>query len=297
MRISVVVPAYQAEDTIARALSSIVRQSLRPDEIIVVNDGSTDGTLRVLQEWAGSVRVIHVENGGASRARNIGVAAASGDLVAFLDADDAWEPWALERRAAAFARHPDLAVVAGAWRWLSDGGTDNRATGGMHLRDDEWGRPLRGRGDAIFRYAFAMSTSTVLVRRDLLTMLRFDEDLITAEDRDLWIRLAADGLVWFDASVLAILTERPESVSERDIHRDCTNMLLVLQRYSGLVHARARRAFEARLYRQWAGRLLATGASAEALPFAWSGLVRAPWSPAAWWILAKCGLRSWKPSR
>lgn len=89
-RVSVVVPAHNAERYLGEALSSIFAQAVRPLEVIVVDDGSTDGTAEIAAAYEPQVRVIRQTNRGAGAARNAGIDAASGDLIAFLDADDLW---------------------------------------------------------------------------------------------------------------------------------------------------------------------------------------------------------------
>jgi GT2 family glycosyltransferase len=90
--VSVVIPAFNVEDLISRALDSILVQTVRPSEIIVVDDGSTDGTAHQVERYGDKVRYIHQENSGPSVARNTGIRAATSDWVAFLDADDLWHP-------------------------------------------------------------------------------------------------------------------------------------------------------------------------------------------------------------
>lgn len=291
MRVSVVMPAYQAAATIDRALQSVADQTLAPDEIIVVDDGSTDTTASKLARWSPMARVVRTPNGGPARARNVGIARATGDLVAFVDADDTWSPEALERRVEAFRRHPGLHAAAGAWQWQTG------LQAALPLANDEWERPLRPAGEGIFRCAYAMTASTVVVRRDLLSRRPFDESLLTAEDRDLWIRLAAGGPVWFSRDVIAEVLCRPESISQQDAARDCRNMLTVVERHSQLLTPAARRRLEAGLYRQWAGRLLAEGRAADAWQPARARLTRAPWSVEGWWIVAKCAARRARAAR
>jgi teichuronic acid biosynthesis glycosyltransferase TuaG len=94
IKFSVVMPAYNAEQTIAESLRSCIQQSYQPFEIIVVNDGSTDNTEKIIQtEFKHQVKYISLsKNAGASTARNAGLNAATGDYIAFLDADDTWHP-------------------------------------------------------------------------------------------------------------------------------------------------------------------------------------------------------------
>jgi GT2 family glycosyltransferase len=111
--ISVVIPAYNAARYIGEALQSVAAQSLAASEVIVVDDGSTDGTPEIAERCGGVVRVLRQERGGAAAARNLGVRAARGEWVAFLDADDYWLPDRLAWQAEAVEAESSLEVVYG----------------------------------------------------------------------------------------------------------------------------------------------------------------------------------------
>ncbi len=169
------IPAYNAELFLENAIRSVLAQTFPPLEIIVVDDGSTDGTARVAQAFAERVRLIRQPNGGPSSARNAGVAAARGEWVAFLDADDAWLPEKLERQAPVFAETGVGVVCCGrskgggwrGWRWLTF--------------DEIW-------------EANEIVVSTAVVRREVLDSLGgFDPKLCGVEDWDLWLRAASAG--------------------------------------------------------------------------------------------------------
>ena len=108
--VSVIIPTYNYGRFIAETIESALGQTLLPHEVIVVDDGSTDETAEVVASFGERVRYIYQENAGVCAARNRGVAASSGDLIAFLDADDIWEPTKLEKQAAKFA-DPDVGLV------------------------------------------------------------------------------------------------------------------------------------------------------------------------------------------
>jgi len=117
-RVSVIVPVFNGAATIGEALASVLAQSYRDFELIVVDDGSTDATSQVLANYAGSIKLITRANGGIAAARNSGVRAATGEFVALLDCDDVWLPAMLERTVAALDAAPravlaytDLAVT------------------------------------------------------------------------------------------------------------------------------------------------------------------------------------------
>ncbi len=106
--VSVVIPAYNVEKYIGRAIDSVLAQTRRPDEIIVVDDGSTDNTAEVIRSYGSKVCFIRQENAGASVARNTGVQAATSEWIAFLDADDEWLPEKLQLQIEHLKRNPEL---------------------------------------------------------------------------------------------------------------------------------------------------------------------------------------------
>jgi glycosyltransferase involved in cell wall biosynthesis len=108
MRISVIIPAYNAASTLAECLDSVVRQSVRPFEVILVDDGSTDHTRRVAAKFEANLvlRIVSQANSGLGKARNAGMDAATGDAYAFLDADDVWLPNKLEQGVKGLLKYP-----------------------------------------------------------------------------------------------------------------------------------------------------------------------------------------------
>src|SRR6185437_2151448 len=111
MTVSVVIPAYNAGDFIEDAIASVLHQEAAADEIIVVNDGSTDRDYKDLERLHGTIRVIDQPNRGVSAARNLGCEAATGRYIAILDADDVWLPGKLRAQLAHLARHADVDAV------------------------------------------------------------------------------------------------------------------------------------------------------------------------------------------
>ena len=109
--VSVVIPAYNAEAVIGDALRSVFAQTFRDFEVVVVDDGSTDDTVGVLEAIGGGVRLLRQPNGGPAAARNAGIAVTTAPLIAFLDADDEWLPAKLEMQMAYFAAYPEAGVA------------------------------------------------------------------------------------------------------------------------------------------------------------------------------------------
>jgi glycosyltransferase involved in cell wall biosynthesis len=122
MKVSTVIAAYNADRTLAQALDSVLGQDIEANEIIVVNDGSTDGTSAILATYRQQIRVIEQANQGAASARNTGVAAASGKYVAFLDSDDLWAPQKLSKMVAALECHPTASLAFSEYSHFSSDG-------------------------------------------------------------------------------------------------------------------------------------------------------------------------------
>lgn len=116
--VSVIIPTYNHAAYLREAVDSARRQTAPPFEIIVVDDGSTDETPRILAAYGDRIRTIRQENQGVAAARNAGLAAARGDYVAFLDSDDIWNLRKLERQIARFESDPDLGLVHCGLQWI-----------------------------------------------------------------------------------------------------------------------------------------------------------------------------------
>ena len=106
--ISCIVPVFNGERYLGKALESILKQTYQPLEIIVVNDGSTDGTAAVAARYGDQIHYVRQNNAGAPTARNLGLSVARGEFVAFLDSDDLWHPEKLERQMARFDACPQI---------------------------------------------------------------------------------------------------------------------------------------------------------------------------------------------
>jgi glycosyltransferase involved in cell wall biosynthesis len=178
---SVVIPLYNRELTIGEAIRSVISQTLPAAEIIVVDDASTDRSVRAASEFP--VRVIQLDrNSGVSAARNAGIAAASGDVVAFLDSDDRWRPQHLETIADLLHRFPDASVAYTRMRSF-----------GHSQRDWRMAIPENTSRDCYWDLADTMIVpmSAAAVRRNVLANLGgFDPNLRHSEDYELFLRLS-----------------------------------------------------------------------------------------------------------
>lgn len=206
--VSVVMPAYNVAWCIGRAVDSVLAQDFRACELIVVNDGSTDGTRALLEGYGAAITVINQENRGMSAARNTGIRRARGTYVAFLDADDWWLAGKLSRQVDLMHGRPEIGFSSTTVRVEDD---DGRL---LNL----WRCP-NGSTEILATLfaqnaAIAGGCSAVMARRDLLDRVGlFDESLRGFEDPDLWMRLAAvSGYACIDET-LAVILRREQSVS------------------------------------------------------------------------------------
>jgi glycosyltransferase involved in cell wall biosynthesis len=277
-------PAYRAARTIGRAIDSLLAQTQQPDEILVIDDGSPDDLPAALAAYGKRVRLHRQPNGGAASARNRGIELATGDLIAFLDADDYWEPHKLERQLTILERHPEVGLVAANFYQQPIGSPRYPLRLPPEAHRD---RVLRPRGAEALAVARRIWTSTVLIRREALGDHRFDVTLPTAEDVDLWLRLALNVPVYLLVEPLATAVLEDGSLSRSDVASDARNMLAVLRRHSALLGRAAVRAWEASVYRAWAAGHLGRGEPGAAIKPAWSRLLRQPLSLQAWWVVLK----------
>ncbi len=284
--VSVIIPYYRASQTIARAVESVLAQTFRPYEILIVDDGSPDDAAGATREFGSSVTLIRKPNGGAASARNLGIEHAKGEWIAFLDADDYWEPTKLELQ---LSFSEGVGVVSGRWYTEAPGYARSLAE---VVDPSFFGRKLMPRDSDVFHVAMNLSTCVLIVRRNVLGDHRFVSGLEPAEDRDLWIRLVASTSVYLLPEPLATYVQFAGSLSNSDSDRDCLSMLKVVHRHAALLGAKEVREQEAIIYRRWAGGHLARGKPRSALGPAAHRLAIQPASPQAWWIMVKSLARS-----
>lgn len=181
--LSVVIPAYNAERFIAATIQSVLDQTVQEHEIIVVDDGSTDGTPDILADFGASIRTIRQTNQGLSAARNRGIAAATSEWLAFLDADDLWLPGFSENMlAAANARGENVGVIVCGWK-------------NIDLNDDQLGVSVSPPTEAMTSERLLLGNAfppvAAIVHRDWVDQVGgFDPGINGVQDWDFWLRLA-----------------------------------------------------------------------------------------------------------
>lgn len=194
--VSVIIPTYNRAHVLERAIQSVLGQTYSGFELIVVDDGSTDGTTELLTDYQDRLTVLVQDNLGVSAARNAGIGRSQGELIAFLDSDDEWLPDKLMRQVACYSVEKPMYVCHTEEIWQRDGKIVPQKK--IH----------RKQGGSFFDRALQrclISPSSVMLSRDLLDAVGwFDEELPAAEDYDLWLRITAFHTVDFVSEPLVV---------------------------------------------------------------------------------------------
>lgn len=216
INVSVIIPSYNCGVLLPSALDSVIGQTYPPSEIIVVDDGSTDGTEGIIHSYANKdrIRYIKKDNGGVASARNVGLQMSRYEWIAFLDADDLWLPDRLEKGIAIIRKVPHLKWVSGAFleerikgerirRELSVYGRD-------FLLDGCWFRNFFD----VFEKHTLFHTSTMLIHRSCFDDAgMFNEMMKRREDLDLWVRIAFQNPeIGYSLEPLSIYRRREDSL-------------------------------------------------------------------------------------
>jgi len=213
-KVTVITPAYNAERYLEKTVASLLAQSFQDWELVIVDDGSTDSTPRILESFTDKrIKTIHQKNGGEARARNTGLENAAGEYIAFLDADDLYLPNALEDLSAFLDSHPEYSVV------YSDG----------HICDEE-DRPLMRlneirsgiqTGNVLENIVISSSIVTVpvctMTRSSVVREheIRFDPNLVIGPDWDFWIQIAVHGKFGYLDKVTCMYRVHNSNITKR----------------------------------------------------------------------------------
>ena len=204
--VSVVIPTFNSAQLVPEAIESVLRQTYKDFELIVVDDGSSDDTGVVLSEFGNRIHYFRQPNQGVGAARNRGLALAQGKYIAFLDADDLWSPTKLAEQIPLF-EDATVGLVYSDWAVISDRGQPS----GSRLKDLH---PRSGYVfDALVQCGFILTSGTVVRRSCLDNVGNFDQTLSHAEDYDLWLRICYRWKAQFVNKVLVTKRERDGGLS------------------------------------------------------------------------------------
>jgi glycosyltransferase involved in cell wall biosynthesis len=251
--VSVVIPVYNGRAYLEGAVKTVLAQTRAPLEVLVVDDGSTDGTRELAASLAPRVALIAQANQGAGAARNVGVARARGSHVAFLDVDDRWTPEKLAKQMAVFERHPEVAVVGSRLAKI-DRQDRPLPSPGRILPRAQYDRPASFR-EVLLMTGNVVPLSSAVVRRDVFQSaggFRVEPNF-TSEDYDLWVRLAEDHPFYLFEEPLMLYRELPDSRLHGSLEKEYESQKKVIDanraRYGGDRRYRRRLA---KLYFDWA---------------------------------------------
>lgn len=216
--VSVVIPVYNAESHIDSVIADVLAQTYRPLEVVIVDDGSTDGTAEIARRYEG-IRYYRQDNAGPSAARNAGVALAAGEFIAFLDSDDLWTADKLERQMQLFAEHPELGVVIcdSEMRRIRPDGTRVFSlfqSKGMDrgFFGSDW--EVVGAAGKLLRDNF-ITTPSLVARTSLLLRFPFNTARRHVEDLELWLKLAINARLGYVPEVCVTVLDHGDGLSSQ----------------------------------------------------------------------------------
>jgi len=184
--VSVIIPTYNRAIFLVEAINSVLEQTYKKYEIIVIDDGSTDSTSEIIKQFGNKIRYFYQENGGPSAARNAGIKNAKGDLVAFIDSDDVWLPDKLSQQVQLFDENHRLGLVSSAYYSCDSNLNINRI-----IKDDRLTNKKYIMKKLFIRNIFP--TPTVLVKRECFEKVGlFNESYGFAEDWEMWVRIVLE---------------------------------------------------------------------------------------------------------
>lgn len=289
LSVGVVIPTWNSAGVVTEAVESVLSQKPPPDQVVVVDDGSTDNTASVLRKYLGRVEYVRQSNRGPSAARNVGLTRLMTDAVIFLDADDLLLPGAVACRLALLARdNTTWAHTEGLMQYLSAGRRPFSKTHPHRSgRVEGWIFP-----DLLCRNFITMDA--VVVRREAIHEVGcFDETIRGVEDWDLWLRLAIQYPIRYSSQQTFVYRQGTNTISMDRRAMDwmrCQTLVKMRRLFPVEVTAasRAARRSVADAHNGF-GYALARGRRwREAKPYLWTSARLWPWQRQAWWLLLRC---------
>ena len=220
--ISVVIPTYNSSSYISRTLDSVLSQKSLPYEIVIVDDGSSDNTIEVIEEYKKSnkdvlenIKVFQQKNMGAGAARNRAVKEATGEWIAFLDSDDIWMSGKMEAVKSSMEANPDANIIAHEEYAVDEKNMESRRLCSLHKGYDE--------SKDLFIQLYEgnlFSTSCMVIKKEIIERAGgFDETLRSAQDYDLWIRCGMYGKLFYIPHPYEIYVTREGNITANTYRR------------------------------------------------------------------------------
>jgi len=222
--VSVIIPAYNASRWIRESINSVLYQTYQDFELIVVDDGSTDSTGKIVHQFHDErIRYIYQENKGLAGARNTGIQASKGEYIGFLDADDLWHPEMLEACISYLEFNPQIDVVRTGFHYIDPDGKRMEV-------EPEWGPWCGDVLDRLIVNNVFIALAAIIRRRCFEGAGLFDESLRANEDWDLWLRITAAGFQYGFIHKALAMYRRHDSNMTLDYERMRTGALAVLDK-------------------------------------------------------------------
>ncbi|MGH9908612.1 MAG: glycosyltransferase family 2 protein [Pyrinomonadaceae bacterium] len=217
--VSVVIPVVNGEKFLRDAVESVLAQKYSPLEVIIVDDGSTDGTATIARSFPETVRYLHQTNNGPAAARNRGIKQAQGSLIAFADADDLWPAAKLELQLPDLISDPTIEIVMGRIQQVRLSGTKNGGRAGAP-HGEEFGEP-----------AFSVNLGSAVIRKTLFERVGlFDETMRYSEDVDWFMRAREGGATIMTIDAVTLFYRQHEQNMTRGKSTSELNVLKTLKR-------------------------------------------------------------------
>jgi len=220
--VSIIMPCFNGEAFLAAAIDSVLGQTFRDFELIVVDDGSTDRSAEILERYCDRVRVIRQRNRGVSNARNVGIQESNGEFIAFLDSDDHWDPEFLDQMVKGMADSSTAIAYCG---WQNVGAVQGKPFVPPDYESSD-------KMHHLLRFASLWPIHAILLRRSLMPPgVPFNPEYPACEDYDLWLRIASFHRIQLVPKVLAFYRKHAEAHATADQARVARYNLLVKQRF------------------------------------------------------------------
>ena len=240
-KVSIIIPTFNRRDYITTALDSVLAQSYKDYEIIIIDDGSSDDTKEVLKPYQNNIRYFYQDNRGIPATRNKGIREAQGDYIAFLDSDDYWLPEKLKRQIECFKQNPHYGMVATRCSSITPDGRFRKKN-----RPGKSGWVLTD----LFKANFIRTSSAMIEKECFEKVGLFDESLPECEEYDLWLRITKHYPIGFINEPLTVYTDNPRGVStdslagrilrlkvlEKDYLKECIPSALYRKRLASNYH-------------------------------------------------------------
>ena len=231
MKITVICPTYNSESFVEDTLHSVFSQTRLPEELVLVDDGSSDRTVELLEKLVGKYSsqlrclIIQGDHKGPGAARNRGIQAATGDWIAFIDSDDLWEKTKLEIIEETLCFYPEINFLCHSEISRTLTGSERKLE---YYRRYNQNKPLSGQ---LFSANLFSTSAVVCKRKVLMDSQGFDESLMSAQDYELWLRLSPNLNVFFLSDILGKYIHRPGNITSSGLNKRLKNELKIAIKY------------------------------------------------------------------